>query len=103
MRRFSMLLVATTSLASVVAQQTLVLPSGYANTEGNGGNSWPWNQYASWPYLQMQEIYDSTNFTNQGVAGPIRITQLRYRADSNPGSWAGGIWPAVRIDMPGAC
>ena len=79
--------------------ESIVAPAGYANTEGNGSNYWPWNQYPTASYLHVQEIYDSANFTNQGVTGPIRITQLRYRANGGPGAWGGGMWPNVRIDV----
>ena len=51
--------------------------------------------------MRIQFVYDSTNFTNQGVTSPIIISQLRYRP--YPGattvSWAGGTWPSVQIDM----
>jgi hypothetical protein len=80
----------------------IVVPNGYAAHEGNGGNYHPWNQYSILSYLHMQQIYDSSNFTDQGVRGPVRIVQLRFRADGTGGTWGGGMWSNVRIDMSSA-
>lgn len=89
-----------TEPALLPGQEAIVAPAGAADVEGAGGNYWPWDQYWLWPYLHVQEIYDSTNFTSQGIAGPVRISALRYRADGSHGTaWAGGVWPNVAIDM----
>lgn len=86
--------------ALLPGQELLVAPAGAAGVEGASSNFWPWNQYGQWPYLHMQEIYDSTNFTAQGIAGPVRISALRYRANGSQGAtWAGGVWPNVTIEM----
>ncbi|MBL8733322.1 MAG: PKD domain-containing protein [Planctomycetes bacterium] len=84
---------------SLTAQSTLVAPDGYATTPASNNNAYPWNRGAS--SMRIQFVYDSTNFTNQGVTGPVLINNLRYRP--YPGtattSWAGGSWPNVRVDM----
>jgi hypothetical protein len=86
--------------ALLPGQELIVAPVGAADVEGTGSNYWPWNQYGQWLYLHVQEIYDSTNFTSQGIAGPVRISALRYRANGSQGAtWGGGIWPNVTVDM----
>lgn len=111
MRRCQGVFAAIACLGPVAAQQNsvptvgypfteaLVAPVGFAGTEGNASNYWPWWLYTPWSYFHFQEIYDSTIFTSQGIAGPVRISQLRYRADGSNATWAGGMWPNVRIDM----
>ena len=68
---------------AVLAQQTLVAPNGYAATEGNSNQGYPWGIGAT--NLRNQFIYDSSTFTAQGVVTPITITRLAFRAD---GVWA---------------
>jgi hypothetical protein len=49
--------------------------------------------------MRCQFVYDSTNFTLQGVSAPVLINRLRFRPATTTTSWAGGSWPNVRIDM----
>ena len=86
---------ATTALAQT---NTIVVPSGYTNTVGNTNNAFPWNRGAS--SMRFQQVYDTSNFTLQGVNYPIIIQGLRFRP--YPGAvttWAGGSWPNIRVDM----
>ncbi|MCB9884915.1 MAG: PKD domain-containing protein [Planctomycetes bacterium] len=99
MKTTRFLLAATAFAAVASAQFTLVAPSGYAAAEGNSNNIYPWGRAAS-PMHYMQ-IYDSTHFTGQGVASPILISNLRFRADAVAATttWAGGSWPNIGIYM----
>lgn len=50
--------------------------------------------------MRFQQVYDSSNFTLQGIAGPILLQGMRFRP--SPGassSWTGGTWSNVRIDL----
>ena len=80
----------------LTAQLTVVAPSGYSTVEGNSNNAYPWNRGSS--SMRAQFIHDSSNFAS-APAGPIVIQRLRYRADDYAGTWSGGSWPNVRIDM----
>lgn len=75
-----------TCAAAVAQSQTLVIPVGAATTEGNTSNLFPWGRGGNG--LRLQCVYDSANFTAQGVAGPITITQLSWRPDAGtPRTW----------------
>jgi PKD repeat protein len=68
------------------AQSTLVVPSVAANTDGNSSTSWPFDVAA----MRIQYIYDASHFTSAGITYPIRISQIRYRANSSTAtSWTG--------------
>ena len=84
-------------LASMAAGQTIVAPNGYASTPGTTNNSYPWSRAAS--SMRIQFVYDSTNFTLQGITGAVAITRLRYRTHPTATTWTGGSWPQVQIDM----
>ncbi len=90
-------LAATLLAAAASAQFTLVAPTGYANAEGNASNTYPWQRNAA--AMRIQFLYDSSHFTGQGASSPILISRLRYRANATTGTWAGGSWPNVQIDM----
>src|SRR5262249_31424661 len=97
--RLASLLAVGVFAATASAQFTLVTPNGYASTEGNSNNAYPWNRGTA--STRIQFIYDSTNFTAQAVNVPVLISQLRFRAETaaTTTSWPGGTWPNVRIDM----
>lgn len=59
--------------------QTLVVPNGNAIAEGAGGTAWPWGRGSA--QVRVQYVYDSTNFTGQGISAPIIINNLRVRAN----------------------
>jgi PKD repeat protein len=93
-------LAATALLTSAVAAQfTLTIPAGYAAAEGNSSNSFPWNRFSATLNLQQQMFYDSTHFTSQGVAGPIVISRLKWRANATTSTWAGGTQTGCWVDM----
>jgi hypothetical protein len=84
--------------APLSAQLTLVAPNGYDTVIGNSNNVFPFGRATA--SMRYQQVYDSSNFTLGGVAGPVVITGMRFRP--YPGavtSWGGGSWPNVRIDM----
>jgi PKD repeat protein len=83
--------------APAIAQFQAVAPNGYAATQGNTNNAYPWNQATT--STRVQFIYDSTNFTLQGITSPILINNLRYRPATTTASWGGGSWPNVQIDL----
>lgn len=91
-----LLLVAATAVA-VPAQIPLVAPAGFATTEGNANNAFPW--FWAQSAIRTQFIYDSSNFTQQGVNGPVTIVRLRFRPDAGTGPFAGGTYPSAVIQM----
>lgn len=95
--RFVSLLVVGALAAPAFAQLTAVAPNGYAAIQGNTNNAYPWNQGSTSTHVQF--VYDSSHFTLQGINGPVLINRLRYRPAATVGSWAGGSWPNVRIDL----
>lgn len=85
------------SLALAAAAQTLVAPVGLTSVEGNNNAGYPWNTDTQG--MRIQFVYDSSNFTLQGVTTPVLIQRLRFRPDATTATWPGGSWPNVRIDM----
>lgn len=85
--------------ASAGAQtQTLVVPNGAATLEGNTSNQFPWGRGGSG--LRLQCLYDSANFTAQGVSGPITITSLAWRPDAGtPRTWAATSYQTATIQL----
>ena len=63
------------------AQQSIVIPNGYAAVEGSSSNAFPWGRTGIG--LRHQSIYDSSHFTSQGVVGPVQITALKWRPNTN--------------------
>ena len=78
----SLALVASLCVA-VCAQQSIVIPSGFATTEANASNFFPWGRTGNG--LRHQCIYDSSHFTGQGVVGPVLITALKWRPTGGDG------------------
>jgi hypothetical protein len=71
------------------AQLTLVAPVGFDTTVGNSNNIFPWGRGTS--AMRFQQVYDTSNFTQQGVAGPILIQGMRFRPFPGAAtSWTGG-------------
>ncbi len=97
MRHLVLAAAAALPAVPVPAQLTLVAPAGYAATEGNANNSYPWNRGTQ--SMRIQFVHDSSNFTAQGIVVPVLIGGLRYRPEAAVASWSGGSWPNVRIEM----
>jgi PKD repeat protein len=81
MQRLTAVLSATILAASATAQLSVVIPNGYAATEGASSNAFPWGRGGAGG-LREQCIYDSSHFTNQGITYPILITGLKYRPNT---------------------
>jgi PKD repeat protein len=77
MQRVSSFLGILALAATATAQFTLVIPNGMAAAEGSTANAFPWGRGGTG--LRLQTIYDSQNFTLQGVSTPIIITGLKWR------------------------
>lgn len=82
------------------AQLTHVIPNGLATTEGNTSNAFPWGR-GSAASLQIQTIYDSSNFTAANINFPILISRLRYRLNTGVASTAGAYSQAT-VEMASA-
>src|SRR5262245_22134704 len=98
MHRLSFLLSAL-ALSALAPAQTLTIPNGTASAEGNGSNTFPWGATATFPGLRVQCVYDSTNFTAQGITSPIVIQRLRWRANGSTSTWVGGTYAAANIAL----
>lgn len=78
--------VAACLAGSLTAQLSVVLPANAAGVEGSTSNNFPWgftSNTISWGGLRIQAFYDTSNFTTQGVNGPILITGIRWRCNGN--------------------
>ncbi len=98
MQTLRTVLLVGTLAATVLAQNTHVLPDGFAAAEGNGLNGIPWN----YPSARVQFAYDSSHFTGAAtpITQPILIQRLRWRANgSATATWTGGSYGQVRIDL----
>ena len=89
--------------APALAQNTLVMPQGYATRDNpEWGNGIPFNWFvAGGPAsAHAQFLYDNEGFLAQGAPSPILITKLRFRADASQAySWAGGTWSACLVKL----
>jgi PKD repeat protein len=97
MQRFSFLLAVLTVAATASAQFTITVPNGTASTEGSTSNAFPWGRGGTG--LRHVSIYDSSNFTAQGVTYPIIISQLRYRPNTNTSSLASSYPSACTVQL----
>lgn len=68
------------SVTALDAQITTFVPDGFQAVEGNTSWPYPW-AFTNTTGVRQQMFYDSSNFTGQGVAGPILVNRLRWRAD----------------------
>ena len=57
---------------------TLVVPSGFENTDGSSATSFPFREP-----MRHQTLYDAANFS--GLVGPITLNQVRFRSDFDIG------------------
>ncbi len=88
---------AVLALAATAAAQTIVVPNGFAATEGNSSTAYPWQRLAS--VIHVQYCYDSTHFTNQGIAYPILINDLKWRTNGTTTLTTGGTYSNVVCEM----
>lgn len=98
MQRTFLLLSLAALAAPTTAQLSVVTPPNYGTAVGNSNNIYPWGRGTQ--SMRFQQIYDSSNFTLQGITSPVVIQGMKYRP--YPGlatSWAGGSWPNIRIDL----
>jgi hypothetical protein len=93
MKRLISLLAVGALAVTASAQLTLVIPNGCAAVEGSTSNAFPWGRGGTG--LLHQAVYDSSNFTLQGVNYPILITGLKWRPN-------GGV-ALVATSYPIAC
>lgn len=94
-------LLAVALLLGLANAQTIVIPDGAAAAEGESASLFPWGRGAD--SLRQQFVYDSANFTAQGVTTPILITRLRWRPDTNytaaPQSWSACSYGRANIQL----
>lgn len=89
--------------AALSAQLSVTVPAGTSAVEGNTNNTFPWGSTSTtFPGLRTQLIYDSSNFTSQGVVSPIVITRLRWRANGSTSTWVGGVYANATVSL-GTC
>src|SRR5262249_50372477 len=81
MQRLSAVLVSAFLAASATAQLSVVIPNGFAATEGSTSNAFPWGR-GSTGGIRQQTIYDSSHFTAQGITYPIIITGMKWRPNT---------------------
>ncbi|MFY9344066.1 MAG: PKD domain-containing protein [Planctomycetota bacterium] len=96
-RSLACVIAAALAALPAAGQAALVAPNGLATVDGNNNGGYPWNVGSQ--SMRIQFVYDSTNFTLQGVTAPVVIERLRFRPDAAIANWPGGSWPAVRIDL----
>jgi len=82
---------AATFAATAFAQLSVVVPNGLATVEGNTSNVFPFTSSTVTTYgVRLQQLYDSSNFTAQGINSPVQLTGVRLRANASSASWLGG-------------
>ena len=79
-RHLGALALALCASTTAWAQFSIHLPNGAATTEGSSNNTYPWGRNAGG--IRFQQVYDSADFTAQGVTQPILISRARWRATS---------------------
>ncbi|MFO1078384.1 MAG: hypothetical protein U1E73_11740 [Planctomycetota bacterium] len=101
MQRHRLLLaLSPTVLCSLALSQTIVVPNGYSTVPGNVSNIFPYGDSSTaFPGLHIQFIYDSSEFTNQAIGGPIAITGVKMRAYPTTASWTGGTFATSTVSM----
>lgn len=92
----TILLVIAALPGATAISQSVVLPTGYDNTEANSGTAYPWGITAS--SIRVQYCYDSSHFTNQGITYPILINDLKWRTDGSTPR-AGGSYSNCVVEM----
>lgn len=81
------------------AQTVQVIPAAYSAAEAASSGTNPWgNKSAS---VRTQYCYDSTLFTGAGVAAPVLVSRMRWRANASASTttWSGGSYSRVKVDV----
>ncbi len=86
------------SVTLAQALSHVVLPNGTAAADAVGFNTLPWGR-ATLGAARVQMLYDTSHFTAQGVTQPIRIMNLRWRANGATASWTGGLYQLITVSM----
>jgi PKD repeat protein len=98
MKRLATVLSAIGLAVVASAQSTIVIPNGTATTEGNSSNAFPWGRGGTG--LIIATLYDSSNFTNQGIASPIIISRLRWRVDAGTSrTWVNSSYSTATVNL----
>ncbi len=104
MRRFTPALFAAalatlltmSSLPAHAQQRSIVVPSGLANTEGSGNNSYPFNLLPlNVKSLRLQQVYSASEFGTRRLL----ITDLEFRPDAAQGLDFLGFIDDVQINL----
>src|SRR5687768_8544953 len=90
----SSLLVAIASTTAVSYAQEAILPARTYFTH-TGNSTLTWRNSA----FRFQMIYDTTNFTDQGIVGPITITRVRFRANNGVVNAGGATYATANVQM----
>jgi hypothetical protein len=88
---------AATLVPTIASAQNLVMPDN-CNLFGPTVSTSTWRSTAG----RFQLAYDSSNFTNAGVTGPVLITRLRFRARDGQPDLGGNVFGTVTVEV-GQC
>ncbi len=83
-------------LGATLTAQQIVIPNGFAATEGSSSTSYPWNRTNS--AIRVQYCYDSSMFTLQSVNTPVILQRCKWRVNGGATS-TGGTYNNVTIDL----
>ena len=98
MHRIAAFLALGVLAAVATAQNTVVIPAGTATAEGNSSNAFPWGRGGLG--MRIQNVYDSSHFTSQGITTPVMITRLRWRMDSGTArTWVNSAYQNATISL----
>lgn len=98
----------TTAFALILAlaigdttAQTVVIPAGYANTEGNDVATYPFGRGSSG--CRVQYVYDTAALQAAGITSPVRIDSIAWRSNGGA-SLAGGSYSGASVTLKlGTC
>ena len=95
------LMLALTPLLGAATAQTVLLPTGFATTEGNGNATAPFgrgNQGA-----RVQYIYDSAALVAAGMTAPVYLRTISWRANGGSSGQGGTFAPGSVTLKLGTC
>jgi hypothetical protein len=77
---------------------TIVSPGADASIEGSSNNGYPFNlSFFSLTSMRYQQVFNSSEFSAAG--GPMLITGIRFRPDTDTGAAFASTLSSVRIDL----